>query len=341
MRVDLFDFELRDELIATRPASPRDASRLLVVGERLEDRLFRELPELLRPGDLLVMNDAKVIPAQLAARRGEARVELTLHRRLGPGRWRAFAKPAKRLKAGDRVEVAAGFGAEVAAREGPEVELDFGLDDAGFDAALARHGATPLPPYIRARRATDARDAADYQTVYARTPGAVAAPTAGLHFTPELLDALDARGVARTTITLHVGAGTFLPIAVEDTAEHRMHAEWIEIGEAAAEAVNRARRAGGRVVAVGTTSLRSLEAAAAEDGTLRPFAGETDIFITPGWRFRAVDLLLTNFHLPRSTLFMLVCAFAGTERMKAAYDHAIAGRYRFYSYGDACLLSRA
>ena len=341
MRVDLFDFELPDELIATRPESPRDASRLLVVGEALEDRLFHELPALLRPGDLLVMNDARVIAAQLAARRGEARVELTLHRRLGPGRWRAFAKPAKRLKPGDRVEVAAGFGAEVAAREGPEVELDFALDDPAFDAALARHGSVPLPPYIRARRATDARDAADYQTVYARTPGAVAAPTAGLHFTPELLDALDARGVARTTITLHVGAGTFLPVAAEDTSEHRMHAEWFEIGEATAEAVNRTRRGGGRVVAVGTTSLRALESAAAEDGALRPFAGETDIFITPGWRFRAVDLLLTNFHLPRSTLFMLVCAFAGSERMKAAYAHAIAGRYRFYSYGDASLLGRA
>ena len=341
MRVDLFDFELPDELIATRPAQPRDASRLLAVGARLEDRLFRELPMLLRPGDLLVMNDAKVIPAQLSARRGEARVELTLHRRLGPGRWRAFAKPAKRLKAGDRIEVGAGFEAEVAAREGPEVELDFALDDAGFDAALARHGAVPLPPYIRARRPTDERDAADYQTVYARAPGAVASPTAGLHFTPELLAALAAGGIARTTITLHVGAGTFLPVSAEDTAQHRMHAEWIEIGEAAAEAVNRTRREGGRVVAVGTTSLRSLESAAAEDGTLRPFAGETDIFITPGWRFRAVDLLLTNFHLPRSTLFMLVCAFAGTERMKAAYAHAIANGYRFYSYGDSSLLSRA
>ena len=341
MRVDLFDFEFPDELIATRPASPRDASRLLAVGARLEDRLFRELPEVLRPGDLLVMNDAKVIPAQLAARRGAARVELTLHRRLGPGRWRAFARPAKRLKPGDRIEVAAGFGAAVTAREGPEVELDFAVGDAAFDAALARHGAVPLPPYIRARRPTDAQDAADYQTVYARAPGAVAAPTAGLHFTPALLAALEARGVARTTITLHVGAGTFLPVTAEDTAGHRMHAEWIEIGEEAAEAVNRTRRAGGRVVAVGTTSLRSLESAAAEDGTLVSFAGESDIFITPGWRFRAVDLLLTNFHLPRSTLFMLVCAFAGTERMKAAYAHAVAEGYRFYSYGDASLLGRA
>jgi S-adenosylmethionine:tRNA ribosyltransferase-isomerase len=282
-----------------------------------------------------------VIPAQLAARRGEARVELTLHQRLGPGRWRAFAKPAKRLKAGDQIEVAAGFAATVTEREGPEVELDFGLDDAGFDAALARHGAVPRPPKLPAPRATAARDAGDKQTRYWRSPGAVAAPTAGLHFTPELLQALEARGVAWTTITLHVGAGTFLPVTAEDTAGHRMHSEWIEIGEDAAEAVSRTRRAGGRVVAVGTTSLRSLESAAAEDGSLRPFVGETDIFITPGWRFRAVDLLLTNFHLPRSTLFMLVCAFAGMERMKAAYAHAIAERYRFYSYGDASLLSRA
>jgi len=341
VRVDQFDFTLPDGLIATRPASPRDSARLLAVGDGLADRRFDELPELLRPGDLLVMNDAKVIPAQLAGQRGAARVELTLHRRLGPGRWRAFAKPAKRLKPGDRVEIAADFAATVAAREGPEVELDFGIDDAGFDMALARSGAVPLPPYIRARRETDARDAEDYQTVYARTPGAVAAPTAGLHFTPALLAALEARGVARTTITLHVGAGTFLPVTAEDTAEHRMHAERIEIGAEAAEAVNRTRRAGGRVVAVGTTSLRSLESVADEDGGLRPFDGETEIFITPGWRFRCVDLLLTNFHLPRSTLFMLVCAFAGSERMKAAYAHAIAEGYRFYSYGDASLLARA
>ena len=341
MRVDQFDFELPEGLIATRSASPRDSARLLVVGDGLADRRFGELPELLRPGDLLVMNDARVIPAQLAGRRGAARVELTLHRRLGPGRWRAFAKPAKRLKPGDRVEFGDGFAATVAAREGPEVELEFGLDDAGFDAGLARSGAVPLPPYIRARRETDARDAEDYQTVYARAPGAVAAPTAGLHFTPALLAALEARGVARTTITLHVGAGTFLPVTAEDTTEHRMHAERIEIGAEAAEAVNRTRRAGGRIVAVGTTSLRSLESVADEDGRLRPFDGETEIFITPGWRFRCVDLLLTNFHLPRSTLFMLVCAFAGTERMKAAYAHAIAEGYRFYSYGDASLLGRA
>jgi S-adenosylmethionine:tRNA ribosyltransferase-isomerase len=341
VRVDQFDFTLPEALIATRPASPRDSARLLAVGDGLADRRFDELPELLRPGDLLVLNDAKVIPAQLAGRRGAARVELTLHRRLGPGRWRAFAKPAKRLKTGDRIDVADGFAATVAARDGPEVELDFGIDDAGFDMALARSGAVPLPPYIRARRATDARDAEDYQTVYARTPGAVAAPTAGLHFTPALLAALEARGVARTTITLHVGAGTFLPVTAEDTVEHRMHAERIEIGAEAAEAVNRTRRAGGRVVAVGTTSLRSLESVADGDGGLRPFHGETEIFITPGWRFRCADLLLTNFHLPRSTLFMLVCAFAGSERMKAAYAHAIAEGYRFYSYGDASLLARA
>lgn len=341
MRVDLFDFELPDELIAARPATPRDAARLLVVGERLEDRFVRDLPDLLRPGDVLVTNDAKVIPAQLSGRRGAARVELTLHKRLGPGRWRAFARPAKRLKPGDRVEVAEGFAADVLAREGPEVELDFGLDDAGFDAALARAGAVPLPPYIRAKRPVDARDAVDYQTVYARAPGAVAAPTAGLHFTPALLAALEARGVRRVALTLNVGAGTFLPVSAEDTAEHRMHAEQFVIPAESAEAINAARRAGGRIVAVGTTSLRALESAAAEDGSVRPFAGETDIFITPGWRFRSVDLLLTNFHLPRSTLFMLVCAFAGTERMKAAYAHAIAARYRFYSYGDACLLRPA
>jgi S-adenosylmethionine:tRNA ribosyltransferase-isomerase len=342
MRVDAFDFTLPEHLIADRPAEPRETARLLVVRpDRLADRLVGDLPALLRPGDCLVCNDTRVIPALLLGRRGEARVEVTLHRRLGPGRWAAFARPARRLHPGETVRFGADLAATVTAREAGEVALDFGRDDAALLAGLARHGLMPLPPYIRKRRPVDSADASDYQTVFARREGAVAAPTAGLHFTPDLLDALRARGIGRTMVTLHVGAGTFLPVTADDTADHRMHAEHAEIDADAAAAVNVARARGGRIVAVGTTALRVLESAAAEDGTLRPFAGETDLFITPGYGFRAVDLLLTNFHLPRSTLFMLVAAFAGLRRMHDAYAHAIRQAYRFYSFGDATLLHRA
>jgi S-adenosylmethionine:tRNA ribosyltransferase-isomerase len=340
MRVDDFDFELPRERIAARPAEPRDAARLLEVrADRLRDHVFRDLPGLLAPGDLLVFNDTKVIPARLVGRRGEARIEATLHKREGPGRWRAFARPAKRLKPGDRIAFAGDLEAEVAAKgEAGEVTLDFAIDDAALMTSLESHGAMPLPPYIPRKGGPDARDRADYQTVYAAREGAVAAPTAGLHFTQELLDALEAAGVGATFVTLTVGAGTFLPVKTERVADHVMHAEWGEVSEAAARAIAETRAAGGRIVAVGTTSLRLLESAVGADGAVAPFEGETEIFITPGYRFRAADLLITNFHLPRSTLFMLVAAFSGLTRMKAAYAHAIAEGYRFYSYGDACLL---
>jgi S-adenosylmethionine:tRNA ribosyltransferase-isomerase len=342
MRVDEFDFELPRQLIADHPAEPRDAARLLEVGPALKDRAIRDLPQLLRPGDLLVVNDTRVIPARLAGTRGAAKVEITLHRDMGGGMWRAFAKGAKRLKPGDAIAFGDGFAATVAAKhdEG-DLTVRFDAEDGDFRAKLARFGAMPLPPYIKRASGGDARDLADYQTMFAAKDGAVAAPTAGLHFTPPLIAALDARGVARLTVTLHVGAGTFLPVKVADTADHRMHSETGIIDAAAAERINAARASGGRIVAIGTTSLRLLESAAEESGRIAPFAGETSLFITPGYRFRAVDLLLTNFHLPRSTLFMLVAAFAGLERMKAAYAHAIAERYRFFSYGDACLLHPA
>jgi S-adenosylmethionine:tRNA ribosyltransferase-isomerase len=358
MRVDLFDFDLPEDRIALRPMSPRDASRLLVVrpGEAFEDRFVRDLPDLLRPGDALVFNDTRVIPARLEGLRfrGEAaaRVEVTLHKREGAERWRAFARPAKRLELRDRIRFGEAaestvcelvrLDAEVEAKgEGGEVTLRFAFAGPALDEAIARLGAMPLPPYIAGRRPPDWRDASDYQTVYAREEGAVAAPTAGLHFTEELLRRLDERGVTRHFVTLHVGAGTFLPVKVEDTGEHRMHAEWGEVDAATAEALNRARAAGGRVVAVGSTSLRLLESAAREDGAIAPFVGETALFITPGYRFRAVDALMTNFHLPRSTLFMLVAALADLDTMRAAYAHAIGAGYRFYSYGDASLLWRA
>ncbi len=343
MKVDAFDFELPRELIAARPIVPRDASRLLEVGaDGARDRTFRDLPGLLRAGDLMVFNDTRVIPARLAGRRGRVKVEVTLHMALGGGAWDAFARPARKLAPGDRIDFAEDFSAEVAARgEGGEVRLDFGCDDATLSAALARHGAMPLPPYIPRQAGPDDRDAADYQTVYARHDGAVAAPTAGLHFTDALLAALADAGIASAHVTLHVGAGTFLPVRVDDTRDHRMHAERGRIGGSAAEAIARAQAAGGRIVAVGTTSLRLMESAADAAGAVRPFEGETRLFITPGYRFRVVDTLLTNFHLPRSTLFMLVCAFAGLDRMQAAYAHAKAAGYRFYSYGDASLLHRA
>ena len=339
MRVDAFDFDLPRALIADRPVTPRDAARLLEVGETLRDGMVRDLPGRLRPGDILVFNDTRVIPARLAGKRGTANVEATLHKRVAEDRWRAFARPARKLRPGDAIEFAPGFSAEVLAKgEAGEVELRFNRSGPALMEALQRWGRVPLPPYIK--RPADERDRVDYQTVFAREDGAVAAPTAGLHFTPELLAALDARGVLRTTVTLHVGAGTFLPVKVEDTRDHVMHAEIGEIGAAAAEAINRTRAAGGRVVAVGTTSLRLLETVADDSGRLSPFSGETTLFVTPGYRFKIVDLLLTNFHLPRSTLFMLVSAFAGLERMQAAYAHAKEKAYRFYSYGDCCLLHR-
>ncbi len=341
MKVDAFDFDLPRELIADRPAAPRDSSRLLEVGENgVHDWRFSELPRLVRPGDLLVFNDTRVIPARLEGRRGAARVEITLHDPVGDGCWDAFARPARKLRPGDRVDFGDGFAAEVAAKgEGGEVRLRFALAAEDFRSALERHGAVPLPPYIR--RPPDARDARDYQTVYARRDGAVAAPTAGLHFTPGLFDALAGRGAMTAFLTLHVGAGTFVPVKADDTRDHRLHRERGVLDAEAATAVNAARAAGGRIVAVGTTSLRLLESAADASGRVGPFDGDTGLFITPGYRFKVVDALVTNFHLPRSTLFMLVCAFAGIERMKAAYAHAMRAGYRFYSYGDGSLIHRA
>lgn len=345
MRLSDFDFELPRELVASEPARPRDASRLLVVPAlqgAFEDRAIRDLPSLLRPGDLLVLNDTRVIPARLRGRRGAAAVEITLHKAAGGGRWRAFARPAKRIKAGQCIAFGPDFAASVAEKnEAGEVLLDFGVGEAALVALLERHGEMPLPPYIKRPKGGSAEDRTDYQTVYAAREGAVAAPTAGLHFTPELFAALEARGVARTFVTLHVGAGTFLPVKVEDISKHVMHAEWGDVSPASAGAIAAARAGGGRIVCVGTTSLRLLESAVDAAGAIGAWRGETRLFITPGARIRTADMLLTNFHLPRSTLFMLVSAFAGLERMKAAYAHAIARRYRFFSYGDACLLERA
>ena len=356
MRVDLFDFELPPERIALRPAVPRDAAQLLVVPEAgpVRHDVVRSLPSLLRTGDVVVMNDTRVIPARLHGRRERAgqtaRVEIVLHRRLGPDRWLAFARPGKRLAIGDAVlfgDVGSSpcqsgrIQATVEDKDVHEgVTLRFDLTGPALDDAILLHGRMPLPPYIAARRPLDARDEADYQTVFADRPGAVAAPTAGLHVTDELLARLGAAGIGTERLTLHVGAGTFLPVKAADTRDHRMHAENGRLDAAAAERLNDARGRGGRVVALGTTSLRLLESAAGPDGRLAPFDGPTEIFITPGYRFRAVDLLVTNFHLPRSTLFMLVAAFAGLERMRDAYASAIAAGYRFYSYGDACLLER-
>ncbi len=357
MRVDLFDFDLPEDRIALRPAAPRDAARLLCVaadGTLMTDRTVRDLPSLLKPGDVMVFNDTRVIPAQLSGARERdgavARIDATLHMRVGPDRWKAFLRPAKRAKAGDRIRFGHGgeactlgtLDATVAvAHEGGEAQLAFDLAGPALDEAIAAVGHIPLPPYIASKRGDDERDRTDYQTVYARADGAVAAPTAGLHFTPHVLEAIDRRGIARCHVTLHVGAGTFLPVKADVTGLHKMHAEWGHVSAGAAAAINAARAAGGRVVAVGTTSLRLLESAADESGLVHPWSGTTDIFITPGYRFRAVDVLMTNFHLPRSTLFMLVSAFCGLGTMRAAYRHAIDDRYRFYSYGDACLLERA
>jgi S-adenosylmethionine:tRNA ribosyltransferase-isomerase len=356
MRTDLFDFDLPDERIALEPADPRDSARLLVVnpGDGVEDRGVRDLLGLLRPGDALVFNDTRVLRTALTGERwrdgNRARVSVNLHKRVDESRWRAFAQPAKRLALGDRIQ----FGhdgrvcllgtldatvSEIG--EAGEVELSFSMHSAYLDQAIEALGDPPLPPYIAGKRDVSTADADRYQTIYARREGAVAAPTAGLHFTPELFEALDQAGISRHFVTLHVGAGTFLPVKADDTDQHRMHSEWGEVTAEVAEALNGVRTRAGRIVAVGTTSLRLLEASADSAGKFQPFAGETDIFITPGYVFRAVDLLLTNFHTPRSTLFMLVAAFSGLETMKAAYRHAIASGYRFYSYGDACLLHPA
>lgn len=343
MRVDLFDFDLPSERIAHAPASPRDSARLLHVSEGgLADRIVRELPALLAPGDVLVFNNSRVIPARLFTQIGEKRVELLLHQPIrGSMAWQAFARPAKKLKKGMVLHFAADFTATVLGRseDGAQVLLEFPYDTAALFSKLRAHGHVPLPPYITRADATS--DQADYQTIYAAADGSVAAPTAGLHFTSALMEALAARGVHTAFVTLHVGAGTFQPVKVEDTDDHVMHREPIEIGREACDTINAARAAGGKVVAVGTTSLRILESVAAADGSLAPFVGDTGIFITPGYRFKLVDRLMTNFHLPKSSLFMLVSAFAGLERMQAAYAHAIAHSYRFYSYGDTSLLERA
>jgi S-adenosylmethionine:tRNA ribosyltransferase-isomerase len=339
MRVDLFDFALPQDRIALRPARPRDSARLLLVaGRDISDHQVLELPQLLRRGDVLVFNDTKVIPAQLEGRRGDARIGATLHKREGPREWQAFLRNAKRARTGDTIDFGEGVHAFVVEKASDGSALLHFAGEEPVELLLERAGRMPLPPYIASKRPADEEDRADYQTIFAREEGAVAAPTAALHFTPRLLDALDARGIGLKTLTLHVGAGTFLPVKAEDTSGHKMHAEWGRIDAAMADWLNAARAGGGRVIAVGTTSLRLLESAADEDGTIRPFEGDTAIFITPGYRFRAVDGLVTNFHLPRSTLFMLVSALMGLDVMKTAYARAIEAGYRFYSYGDASLL---
>ncbi len=356
MRTDLFDFDLPPERIALRPISPRDAARLLMVrpggAPELEDRGVRDLPDLLQPGDALVVNDTKVIPARLQGRRisraaTQPAIEATLHKRVDGSRWRAFVRPAKKLEKGDvlrfgtegRICFLGQLDATVEEKgEGGEVTLAFSFHGAVLDQAIEERGEMPLPPYIASRRDVDARDRDDYQTLFAREDGSVAAPTASLHFTDDLLARLRERGVSLHVVTLHVGAGTFLPVKADDTEGHTMHAEWGTVSAETAAALNATRQAGGRIVAAGSTSLRLLESAAGEDGVIKPFAGETSIFITPSYRFKAVDLMLTNFHLPRSTLFMLVSAFSGLDVMQRAYAHAIEKGYRFYSYGDACLL---
>ena len=339
MRVDDFDFELPPERIALRPARPRDSARLLLVeGDTIADRAVADLPGLLRPGDVLVFNDTKVIPAQLEGMRGEASVGATLHKRVGPREWQAFVRNARRLKTGDRVDFGEGVAASVVEKYADGSALLHFHGEEPVEVLLERAGRMPLPPYIASRRPVDEDDRSDYQTMFAREEGAVAAPTAALHFTDRLIEALDARGIGRETLTLHVGAGTFLPVKSERVVDHVMHAEWGRIDAATADRLNAARAEGGRLIAVGTTSLRLIESAADEDGAIQPFEGDTAIFITPGYRFRAVDGLVTNFHLPRSTLFMLVSALMGLETMKRAYAYAIERGYRFYSYGDSSLL---
>lgn len=346
MKVELFDFDLPESAIAQTPCEPRDNARLLHVGDGLNDSHVHALPALLSAGDVLVFNNSKVIPARLFGKRGDASIEVLLHHDTtahsvhAPRQWTAFCKPAKKLKINDVIRFGEGFEAIVKGkRESGEVELSFAYDKATLTQSLITHGHMPLPPYIR--RADTDEDKARYQTIYAETEGSVAAPTAGLHFTPQLMQALSTKGVHTAFVTLHVGAGTFQPVKVDDTNDHTMHAEWAEVTEETAAAINTIKARGGRVIAVGTTSLRILETAADEEGALRPFRGDTRIFITPGYRFKLVDRLMTNFHLPRSTLFMLVSAFAGRERMQAAYRYAIDTGYRFYSYGDTSLLERA
>jgi S-adenosylmethionine:tRNA ribosyltransferase-isomerase len=343
--VDLFDFDLPPENIALRPAEGRDSARMLVLaGEDTgtedghDDRHVRDLPSLLRKGDCLVFNDTRVIPAQLEGTRGDARIGATLHKRIDLRRWQAFVRNSRRLKAGDRVDFGAGVTVLVEGKDEDGGVTLFFEGEEPVELLLERAGTMPLPPYIAGKRPADARDRADYQTMFATRDGAVAAPTAALHFTPALMKRLRAAGIGTETLTLHVGAGTFLPVKADDTSDHRMHAEWGEISPEAAARLNQVRGSGGRVIAVGTTSLRLLESAAQSDGTIAPFVGETRIFITPGYQFRAIDGLMTNFHLPRSTLFMLVSALMGRERMQAAYAHAIKEGYRFYSYGDSSLL---
>ena len=347
MRVDLFDFDLPESLIADRPVEPRDAARLLAVGDTLDDHRFSDLPDLLRPEDVVVLNDTRVIPGRLAgvrnAKRGTARVEVTLLKQMAGNAtgstWSALSRPAKRLRQGDILVFDGVPEAEVLERrQGGEIVLSLPLNRADLLGVLETHGRMPIPPYLG--RQADARDTRDYQTVFASEPGAVAAPTASLHITDDLLSRLEPKTVSRVHVTLHVGAGTFRPIVADDTESHEMEAEWGEITSDAAETINRHKAEGGRIVALGTTSLRLLESAANEDGVISPFSGETNLFITPGYRFKAADVLITNFHLPRSTLFMLVCAFSGRERMLSAYEHAKGAGYRFYSYGDACLLTR-
>ena len=339
MRVDLFDFDLPNDRIALRPARPRDAARMLLVeGDRLSDRGVLDLPEILRPGDVLLFNDTRVIPAQLEGKRGEARIGATLHKREGVREWWAFVRNAKRVRDGDVIEFDQGVMASAVERDAEGAILLHFHGHEPVELLLERAGEMPLPPYIAGKRPTDEADRDDYQTMFARASGAVAAPTAALHFTDRLIAALDERDVKRETLTLHVGAGTFLPVKADDTAAHKMHSEWGRIDRATADRLNAAKAAGGRLIAVGTTSLRLVESAAGDDGQVQPFEGDTAIFITPGYRFKAVDGLMTNFHLPRSTLFMLVSALMGMETMKRAYAHAIEHGYRFYSYGDSSLL---
>jgi len=339
MRVDLFDFDLPTDRIALRPARPRDSARMLLVeGEKLSDRKVLDLPDVLRPGDILVFNDTRVIPAQLEGMRGEARVGATLHKRESLREWWAFVRNAKRVRDGDMIEFGEGVKASAVARDSEGAILLHFHGEEPVELLLERAGQMPLPPYIASKRGTDESDHSDYQTMFARESGAVAAPTAALHFTDRLIEALDQRGVGRETLTLHVGAGTFLPVKSDDTTNHRMHSEWGRIDQSTADRLNMAKAAGGRLIAVGTTSLRLIESAADDEGQIQPFDGDTAIFITPGYRFKAVDGLMTNFHLPRSTLFMLVSALMGLDVMKLAYAHAIEHGYRFYSYGDSSLL---
>ncbi|GAA4643885.1 tRNA preQ1(34) S-adenosylmethionine ribosyltransferase-isomerase QueA [Pontixanthobacter gangjinensis] len=340
MQVDLFDFELPQELIALRPVSPRHAAKMLVArsGNDFDNRSVIDLPSILKPGDVLVFNDTRVIPAQLEGKRGEAKIGATLHKRIDLRRWQAFIRNAKRLKNNDIIEFGGGVSA-VAEQRHPDGSFTLKFNgEEPVEILLERAGRMPLPPYIASKRPTDERDRSDYQTIFAEKDGAVAAPTAALHFTPQLLDALDARGVIRETLTLHVGAGTFLPVKVDDTDNHQMHAEWGRIEQVVADRLNKARAAGNRVISVGTTSLRLLESAATKDGIIHSFEGDTSIFITPGYKFRAIDGLMTNFHLPKSTLFMLVSALMGREVMQDVYAHAVAEKYRFYSYGDSSIL---